>query len=521
MSKNVLQWSLQVLKNRYVGRAFETPWSLVKLEVCLAKCRASSQFLTRCRRTNVIPKFIQNCSKASSLFTGVRGIRSCEERFHRIVLSRVIEEKFQKINSLVRERQRLLRDVREDYGENEGRWIIGHSQLMSATVYKENVSKLRKKYDALVKAEDGKMETQVPADTDRLFSPEKRVHIDETVKDSIPQAAKSILEKGPKFVPCPSVTKKVIREVEVSVERFAFGQRWSQKIEDDKAALERVREEEKKRKQKSESEQCSTTCDNSGGPGGVSKKAEAEDVGTAEQGENPDGGDDITVEGDQVPLLAMDVRLRKLCPATKQPPPMEWAKEKKLRRLKEDIVELYEKQASGVSVRSCQLKMSKNNRNVVESLASDTGVVIKPSDKSKGFVVMSSEQYVEKVTTLLSSTSEYESVSVKTSVLDERVREFVAENVKGKVPQKLGEACSPHYSRMSQFYGLRRITKLVCLFVPSLVHVAVRLVTCLYSWRECCTSCYRSSQRICQVHRSSSTSYGSIVKFLLGVWWHP
>ena len=93
---------------------------------------------------------------------------------------------------------------------------------------------------------------------------------------------------------------------------------------------------------------------------------------------------------------------------------------------------------------------------VVGSLSSNSEIVIKPSDKSKDFVVMSESTYMEKVSKLLESESEYEKVNITSVALDETTRHFMRDNVAEKLPEKLEIAIKPQYCGMPRFYGLSK-----------------------------------------------------------------
>ena len=104
-----LQWSYSVLKKRFgESPSFLAPWRLVKAKVSLVKTNLSVRFLNTCRRKNVVPDFIRNCSRAGSLFSATAGIHNLEMKFHRDVLSRIIRDKYRAIDSLQRQIKALL-----------------------------------------------------------------------------------------------------------------------------------------------------------------------------------------------------------------------------------------------------------------------------------------------------------------------------------------------------------------------------------------------------------------------------
>ena len=78
-----------------------------------------------------------------------------------------------------------------------------------------------------------------------------------------------------------------------------------------------------------------------------------------------------------------------------------------------------------LTVPSCQLKVSKEESTVVGSLSSQSEIVIKPPDKSEGFVIMSESKYAGQVSKLLESRLDYEKVNTTAVTLDETTRQFV------------------------------------------------------------------------------------------------
>ena len=181
--------------------------------------------------------------------------------------------------------------------------------------------------------------------------------------------------------------------------------------------------------------------------------------------------------------------------------------ERKMQRMKEDVVDLYEREISRPAsqqemFRSCQLKLSKSERTMIKSLSSTPGIVIKPSDKSKGFVVMSESQYVEKVSKLLGEKKDYERVTEITTRLDDATRHFVESNIADKLPEKLEGAVKPHHSRMPQFYGLPKDHKPGMPVRPVVSACGRSTSNMSLSWSVSSISCSRLYMLICRVRRS-------------------
>ena len=407
---SILQWSLRILRTVYpYGPVREIPWRLVKCGVALTKCLCSVRFLTACRRHRVIPNFIRNCSRASKLFANI-DVAHCEEKFHFKVLNKTIQEKFRRLYCLKREWRAWIKETRESLPPNEARWVIGHSRCMSECVTEEVTEHLRKKLNALLEAKDSTVTTRTETHT-------RRVVIEESITENVPATVKGLMELGPNFVPKTRVTSQVLRRVEVGVERLAFGKRWQAEEAEITALTEGT---------------------------GRSRNSEMEE-------------NEVDQEDRERPVKTLDedLRLRKIATTEKQGPLMLSQEENKLRRLKENLLKLYRKAKMN---RACvgdngRELTGKERRDIVE-LRSDSSVVVKPSDKSKGFVVMSTASYVQKAESMLNNTVNYERSMIKLEDLEKKVRAVVLKNAKNKIPSTLCNAMIPHNSRMSQFYGL-------------------------------------------------------------------
>ena len=59
---------------------------------------------------------------------------------------------------------------------------------------------------------------------------------------------------------------------------------------------------------------------------------------------------------------------------------------------------------------------------------------MKPSDKSKGFVIMSKTSYIEKVNGMLENPTSYERCKVALEEVVQRTKSVVRKNITGKVP---------------------------------------------------------------------------------------
>ena len=434
---------------------------MVKSEVALVRCQCSVQFLKDCRRGDVIPNCVLNCSKASKLF-GNRFVL-CERRFQKLILNRLIREKYRSLRSLRSQFKAATERVHQEMTVADAKWSVGHSHCMSRCVTAEESERLKGKLERLqrngkqkegaepVKQSDADL-TWTVGDLDKGSQEQvteervmvwkagateeeimtgkgtmgagsqnnRRVVIEESVEQRISEITRSLLALGPKFVPKMKVTKGVIQRAEMAVERLAFGRRGQKEVE-------RV-EKEKEQIQRRSGEETET----------------------------------IINKARPVRILDEEVELRRLTTTTKQGPVMDSNEENGLRRLKENIVKLYNRAKqqqrrqqlhthdnSGIG-----LRLTKKEERDLEELRRDNTVVVKPSDKSKGFVILSRESYMEKASVLLDCPESYERCNMKVEDLEKHTRSVVSKIIEHKVPDALAAAMLPRNTRMSRFYGL-------------------------------------------------------------------
>ena len=98
--------------------------------------------------------------------------------------------------------------------------------------------------------------------------------------------------------------------------------------------------------------------------------------------------------------------------------------------------------------------MTKEQRQHFKQLKADDDIVIKPSDKRKGFVLMKSLHISKKYGRLLDDADMYEKLEVKSIERDKETRRFVEGHISDKLPKVLEKAILLSYRRISQFYGL-------------------------------------------------------------------
>ena len=98
---------------------------------------------------------------------------------------------------------------------------------------------------------------------------------------------------------------------------------------------------------------------------------------------------------------------------------------------------------------------SKQKKDALKLLRDNEDIIVKPSDKCKGFVIMDKKDYVDRAKAILTDPENYESVEKDlTHEVEARVKRVFKQNTKGKLPDKLVEDLTPRHSRTPIFYGL-------------------------------------------------------------------
>ena len=176
---------------------------------------------------------------------------------------------------------------------------------MSDRVQYADASRLQRKFEALRREDVVGVENAREED---FFDRKRRVYVEEAIRNKVPDEAESIIARGPKFVPQSVVNDKVVNDVKVSVERFAFGRRWSKTIEEsreERKAEERLRQEVRER--------------NLHGQGSEEKNAVDGDVTDAvQEPSKSDGGQEAEVLSEEHPITCLnnDRKLKKLVEGT-------------------------------------------------------------------------------------------------------------------------------------------------------------------------------------------------------------
>ena len=132
---------------------------------------------------------------------------------------------------------------------------------------------------------------------------------------------------------------------------------------------------------------------------------------------------------------------------TRMAPPADTKTEQALRALKSKIMKCYKNHQN-----TKQTNHAKEDMQALNDIRADPEVIIKRSDKCKGFVLMPKQTYITKAESI---TSKYEPVQKNpTPRLEAATKKVISQNLGGKVPDKIITAIKPSSSRTAELYGL-------------------------------------------------------------------
>ena len=131
------------------------------------------------------------------------------------------------------------------------------------------------------------------------------------------------------------------------------------------------------------------------------------------------------------------------------PPPSSIEVELKLRKLKEEVVKTYKNHTH------VKDNVSDDERKFLRNLQKNDDLVVKQSDKCKGFVIMDKSTYLDKARDILGNSDSYEKLDrnpvPKVEAQTKRIFRSVS---KDKLPEKTIKELTPIHSRTPVFYGL-------------------------------------------------------------------
>ena len=176
-------------------------------------------FLTQCRRNNLIPNFIKSSVRATEkIFRNSRTFERRRDNFHRELLNEAIQATHRTKAFLHREAARLSTQ-RSYFGCSLTRWV----EYQAHSIFRETAAtchqRLKNKFAALINC----MKEQT--DQPRQHQPERLKNLSDVTPSG---ELANLLEKGPKFALSQTITEKTLRDVEIGIEKALNAIRWKE-----------------------------------------------------------------------------------------------------------------------------------------------------------------------------------------------------------------------------------------------------------------------------------------------------
>ena len=439
--------------------------SVLKTPMKLASVILRIGFLTACRRADVIPNFITHAtSSISKTFPENQTIRKECVTFQSRILNESIKDAFRRKAYLERCQRRHLHGVLSEVDRIVFDWMKTSCRRIFDDTMKAGEKRLAHKFHNLVQS---KMDAQYmiqnqssqsvngeeltgkqaatemidlnqPSETDGEIEGTKRVN--NLSEMAIPAQTCQLLSKGPKFALTPKINASVLQKVEIGVERLAYGKRW-------KDFLQRYQLINSNAQTPPSTDRALCVS--------ATPMAVVNQSGNQEPVEPLESGPQVEPQADQQPTSsATRPSSRRFVPrfpdaVKKQPPPTTNDEESKLRKLKKQVISAFKNHKQE------RINTSEEERQGLQSLKKNDEVIVKPSDKCKGFVILNKADYVKKVGDILQDENNYtELESNPTAKLEASTKRIFKTVTRDKLPTTLATELVPSHCRTPVMYGL-------------------------------------------------------------------
>ena len=261
-----------------------------------------------------------------------------------------------------------------------------------------------------------------------------------------------LLNRGPKFALTRRVTHTLVKEVESGLERGAYAIRWKSHIENRRAAQTQQSYQQQQQQQQGEEERQQQETQQEQQQQQSQQQPQQQQPSQEHQQDQPDGQGEHQRPHHQHGLLqhqnqqSQQLQARFPDGDCGQAPAGSRELEASLQQVKRKVLAAYKNHNRTLP------NHSRAQVDALNGLARDDSVVIKPSDKGKGLILMDSLDYVRKIDAV---TSSYESVPRNpTPRLEATTKRVIHRTMDGKVDDKVVKAIVLHCSRTAELYGL-------------------------------------------------------------------
>ena len=476
----------------------------------LAKTLLRIEFLTACRRNQISPRFIEDALRPLSII--FRDNASFQSRYRKLsgsLLNDAISEAHRRRAYLIRRRDRFASTISEFLSEDKVAYIFATCERIFAATIGEQRPRLLKKFQSRM---HGATTKRRPSDDDsdgEAAAPENRnAKVNNLSSLGLTQASLALLSKGPNFALTQKISKTVLLEVEKGVERFAYAKRWKDAIDQWRQTATTAtatatsapaggRDCDVSRDDRAPASahlgraviEPSTGTQQTAPAPGLSRdravtgpytgtRQTAPEPGAAENGETSARlvSSRSRTPAERTPTSAPSTGLADIdtgetseatAPAARRtstqsgllfrfpdsdkrfPPPTNGDVERKMKRLKDDLIKTYQNHKSDHN------NVSNDDHQFLKQLRSNDDIIIKQSDKCKGLVIMDKSTYIEKAQNIVGNTSNYDALDKnpvpKVEAQTKRVFKAVST---GKLPETTIRELTSNHSRTPVFYGL-------------------------------------------------------------------
>ena len=356
----------------------------------LIREQMNSKFLLECRRQQKIPKFITNYTQHKMPNTQHQSnYQKVTHMFQKKILNLTIRDSFRKIANIEKSYNERLLFIRKQPDRLRSERTIKQAALDFIEVYNNQVEAVHIR-DKKSKQENKLM--NLPSYKEiRDKPPTYPTRVTFLGDVDLSTDATTLLSKGPNFA-VQNNSKKALKrkelEAEVSIERYAYGVRWANKIRDSGAI--------------------NTMCT------------------------------------DRSRFKINDPENHKT-----QPPPLKThMDEQKLKDAKVQILAEYKKCTLSPPLTK---NLTKQENEALKELKKRDDIIIKPSDKDKQFVVAPKSMYIEHVEKSLSDQNTYKKVTKNPLPMMKNDINSLCDHLSAKYPT-LAEEVKPHLPRIPELY---------------------------------------------------------------------
>lgn len=469
---------------------------IIKTPMKLASVLLRISFLLSCRNAGVLPNFILNATVGvSKIFAGKPVILKECAIFRKKLLNESIRDAF-KTKAFLERCQRRDHMELSNCSQPLYLWVKKACKSVFEDTLSTGRRRLKNKFDRLM-AEQLKTADRTTSigeeNGEETRATLGQARVKNLSSQPISETMLSLLSKGPKFALTPKINSNLLLDVETGIERFAYGKRWKDFVDRKReftnqnlninGSMERKQLPERPHLtvqpvegQATDTgvEQRPTPCRmvtrsrsgreprDSVEPNGATLPLPASQADT-DRTNNPGSGskqpansqqpdaNNTSAQVEQQPAEPSNRRIRVNFPdvVRRQPPRSSPDTETKLSHLKKKIMNAYKNYTPS------NMNTNDEERQELRTLKQSDSLIVKPSDKCKGLVVLDKREYIEKAEVILQDANNYEKLDKNpTAKIEAKTKQIFRQTCRDKLPESLLKDLTPAHSRTPVLYGL-------------------------------------------------------------------